>query len=897
MAHCKKLRLGNLLKFVLDATLLTLLVIQVYIGGCFIIFGYLSLPSEWFERVIKQEYSPDITLRINEVKLFPRGYLAITGVDIKATKIKQSLLVADSVEVSLDWPHISELPKVKDLLISSATVFIPSIYSSDGYQKPLLEDITLRISLDEVFGKINRFIAQHENIRLRGTFEAPTHINSDRSYNFNQKLKVFYAQATNIHQLKEKIGYFESPIITFNSRMINYEKNEINLHISSRILRHPEIFAKDIEFVGSLELSGLEPTLFKTARLNAQYLEFPHYRLIADNLLLEFDPKQLNILKSGNWPNVKLAAKNLAIGQFTSNTPILEIDFAEFPEVGFFGTTGSLDGAAALSGHINTQKRCGKLSARGSLDLAGLTPNKLRNMLPEIIFKTPPYYQVTLDLNPDFTLGQADIKANLNNLQIDGITFDHITANASFKDGIYALEDFHIYRNQQKLDIDFSFDSRSYDYRTSLIGSIKPDDYNTLLPQWWASIFRDFDFNQKETILSDFIIYGNARNKLADLYYGRAQANNIRYKDVVVDESDLVVRGRSGYTELKDLKVTCGLGWASGDIAFVSKTDNIRAPVSVMLDIQAKLSLDDATKLSPKNIAPIISSFKTSEPTLFCLKGTIFNKEYPEYADKNSFDLSADCTKAITFKKVPLDRLSFNLHGRPHATYIRDLKLFYAGGEGTGEIDILKEATQENTLKYRFSLRNANQEKALQGLSEFDKIKTNFSVLIDDNRKDLSSGLIDVSLHGEGTLKDFMKHTGYGSFVINNDQLGSVQLLGPLSKILQKTPLNFTTFNLNQMRGEFRYKNVGVYFDPLLLEGELTRIQSTGELRLSDLSLDMQVNVSLFANADMIQSRLKNITNAITNTLPKPLIFELTGTLSDQKLRSLYDPRNLIPGF
>ena len=243
------------------------------------------------------------------------------------------------------------------------------------------------------------------------------------------------------------------------------------------------------------------------------------------------------------------------------------------------------------------------------------------------------------------------------------------------------------------------------------------------------------------------------------------------------------------------------------------------------------------------------------------------------------------------------DSLSFDLYGRPHATYVRDLKLIYADGEGTGEIDIPKEAAQENTLRYRFSLRNADQKKSLRGLSEFDGIETSFDVLIDDNRKNLSSGRLDISLHGEGPLKDPMKHAGYGSFVINNDQLGSIQLLGPLSKILQKTPLNFTTFNLNHMHGEFRYKNEDVHFDPLLLEGELTRIQSTGGLRLSDLSLDMRVSVSLFANANLIQSRLKNIANVITNTLPKPLIFELTGTLSDQKLRSLYDPRNLIPGL
>ena len=154
-----------------------------------------------------------------------------------------------------------------------------------------------------------------------------------------------------------------------------------------------------------------------------------------------------------------------------------------------------------------------------------------------------------------------------------------------------------------------------------------------------------------------------------------------------------------------------------------------------------------------------------------------------------------------------------------------------------------------------------------------------------------------MTLHGEGALKDPMKHTGYGSFIINNNQLGSFQLLGPLSRILQKTPLDFTTFNLNRMHGNFHYKNEDVHFDPLQLDGALALIQSPGRLRLSDQSLDMRVNVSLLANSGIRQSTLKNISDIISNTLPKPLIFELTGTLSEQKLRSIYDPRNLIPGL
>ena len=824
MACCKKLRLGNILTFFLDVALFVLLLLQVYIGGCFIILGYLPLPSGWCERVITQEYSQDIIIKIDEAKLFPGGDIGLSGVDVKADSIIQSLIRADSIDVSLDWKYVSGLPRVKDLLISSGTVFIPSVYSPDGFQKALLERMTLRISLNEISGGLNQLVALHDNIRLRGIFETPAQIRSKSNYNFSQNLKSFYAQAANIIQKKEQFDYFDSPTITFNINRVNHEKKEIDLHITSRDLKHPEIFAKNIEFLGSVEFIGLEPKLIKEAHLKAQYLDVPSLSLMAEDLFAMVGPRQLKMHKIEDWPKIKLAAKSIAFNKLSSNTPTLEIELNKYPRVAFCGTTGSLNGAAALNGYINTQNKSGKLYANGSFDLIELATEKVREKLPEFIFEAPPFYQVELDLDPNFALRKAQIKANINKFHVKEIAFDHVTASTNFKDGVYVISDTHIRRNKQEIELDFIFDSRSYNYRASIIGSIIPKDYNTLLPRWWASVFKDFDFRENQHAVGDFNIYGNTRSKLSNLYYGRAQAHNISYKDVAVDEGDSIVRGRNNYTELKGLHVTCGSGWVSGDIAFMSESDEIQAPLSVHFDMQAKIGLDDAAKLTKKNIAQVISYFKTKEPTLFHIKGAIFNREYSAYAGKSFFDLSANCEKAITFKNIPLSRLSFDLHSRTNGNYLRDLKLIYAEGEGFGELDILKDTTQGNTLRYRFSLKDANQKKAQLGLSEIENIGTKFKVSTGNNKSNLSSGRINMTLHGEGALKDPMKHTGYGSFIINNNQLGSFQLLGPLSRILQKTPLDFTTFNLNRMHGNFHYKNEDVHFDPLQLDGALALI-------------------------------------------------------------------------
>jgi hypothetical protein len=132
---------------------------------------------------------------------------------------------------------------------------------------------------------------------------------------------------------------------------------------------------------------------------------------------------------------------------------------------------------------------------------------------------------------------------------------------------------------------------------------------------------------------------------------------------------------------------------------------------------------------------------------------------------------------------------------------------------------------------------------------------------------------------------------------MRSQKLGTLQLLGPLSKLLQNTQLNFTSFKLNQMGGSFRYQDELVTFDPLQIDGPLTQIRTPGTLNLKDQSLDMRLSVYLFRNVGDAKSNIRKISELITRPIPNLLEFELTGTIQDQKLRSLYDPRNLIPRF
>jgi len=897
MARIRKLRLATLLKLFFDATMLLIFTAQTVVLACLLIYGYLPIPSEWGNQIIAKKLSPGIILRVDEIRLRSNATIELVGIELRSVNIEQSLFQADAAELELKWRGFDKAPSAENLLLTGGTLFTPSVYSPDGYHSPILDRVAFRLVQTEGNWKVDRFAALHESIRLRGSFDLPAFKEDGaEALDINAAINTFYTQAAVLSQQKKHISYFLTPTVDFKSSNLDNNILQIELRITSRQMKHAEANAEKLQLSGIIQLTEGKLIPISAPRLTAHHLEVPRFDLTAQSLSAEFLHDDFDDLISGKCPRIKIAAKQLNIQNFKLLAPILQVDSKAYPLLSFHGSTSSLKGAIDLSGHFNAQKWSGLVHARGCLDLVTLIPEELNKRIPTIVYETPPYYDLKLDLAEGFVVNHAELEAKVQRLKIDELTFDHVNARASYANGLYVIEDLYLRRQQQWLELTYSLDTSSSDYRFSLIGSAVPQDYNSLFPSWWASIFKDIDFSRTDYSLGDFIIYGNTQRKPSDLYYGYVEASKLSYKGVALDEAKLIVRGRGSYCELHDLNARSGQGWARGDIAFAVKRDKVKGLASIRLDIEAQLALTEAAKLFKSDVATIINEFEATSLPVMRLEAAIFNKACPEYAGKSYFDLSADLDQPLTFKNVPLNHLSFNLFGRSEVTHLRDVQFGYADGQATAMIDIFMPAQASNSLRYELTLKDADQNQALRDLPQLDDIEDNLegTKTTKPGREDAR---IDLNIRGQGPTEDPFKHKGFGRFEIRNDKLGTIQLLGPLSKILQSTQLSFTSFNLNNMHGDFHYEDDLVTFDPLRIDGNLTEIDAPGTLSLGDQTLNMNVEVKLFGRAIKPESKLRKISDFITKPIPNLLQFELTGTLKDQKLRSLYDPRNLIPNL
>ncbi|MEO0509223.1 MAG: hypothetical protein AAF065_05145 [Verrucomicrobiota bacterium] len=892
-----KARAQVFVEIFLDAALLVLFVGQAFLLSCLLLFGHIPLPTSWTSKIVSRQLPADLTLDAGSYNLTLDGTIEIDSLSLHANGFSQAIFVADGAIVSLGgWSNLK--PGLEELVLSNGELKLPAVYSPSGQNESMLERIAFSLGYEDGMIQIESFAALHQDIRLRGSFEWPFSMEGGGSGDIDDEsepfINGFFEQAAFIIKQKSRIEGLNQPTLLFQIAGNEDNSFKIQTTIGSRELKLPGLEARNITLDADLIMSGASLVNRSSLLFEADYIEIPEYDIQAQAIQALIDSEEWEALLQGDWPNMEIAARQLSFDKIELDSPQITVAPQAFQEVNFRGTTSGLDGVIEFSGGLNIKTRSARVRAAGSVDLLSIAGEKTTAQLPPIELSSAPYYNLSLQFGEGFALESARLKARIDDLDIKGIPFGHIRVEGSFSNGVYDIENLYLRRDWQWLNLGFNLDSSTHDYRVRLVGFAKPYDYNDILPHWWAGIFRDFSFEEIESGLGDFIIYGNTRKRAADLFFGHARATKVSYKDVMIDEGELIVRGRGPYAEVHRLNGRSGKGYARGDIRFASRLDYIRGPMSLRMDLETKLPLNDAQKLFDENIAGIIADFSTDALPETRLQGAIFNKAYQEYTGKSYIDLSASCPSPVTYNGIPLDSIQFELFGRNQITYLRNMRIGYADGDGVAQVDILTPEGSDAQARFSFELSGADQAKTIQALNSLDDEPEAREEL--DEVKD-SEGVIALRLNAKGPVDDPLQFQGYGEFSIFNKALSSIDLFGPLSRLLKNTRLGFTSFALQEMDGEFNLQENIIEFTKLEINGPRTKIEAPGTLQLENLTLAMRVSVYLFGNAGNPNSTIRRISDMITKPIPNLLEFELSGTPDSQKWRSLYDPRKLIPQF
>ncbi len=866
----KKIRARGflLLELCFNLLLLTLFSAQAFVAGCLCIYGYIPAPAQWLNKTLLEQQFDGFYIQAESFRLKLSGEIELTKLQIYHSEINDPIMTADSTALGytlLDQGTYQFTPT--EFVLSNGTLNMPAIYSPDGNRTTILESVAFHISPSKGFIRVNSFAAKLEDIFLRASSnDLPL-----QSFGNTESPPIHRLYKIIADALKEKEHFspFKNPTLEFALTAQADDSVDVSVHLSCEDLEHTyatetDFKGTDFNFQTKFKLQNGVITPLDPLMLRAKEIEVQKFNFKAEQISAHVATDKWIGLLNGAWPEFAISAQSVTTNWVELEGSQAIISPANYPDLQFTGSTNGLKGGVAFKGQLNSAIKSGHIQAEGSVDIDGLK------------------------------LNSAIFRIDAQNVTVNELKFNSIKTAGSYNENTFTLDKILIERGTQWIDATFSQNNSTKDFKLTLLSSIQPEQYSPVLPKWWSKICTDIDFSKATYSDSNFAIYRCSDPNPEVFFFGHAAAHRAAYRGALIEEAEMIVRGRGNYVELLNIDAKTDDGWAKGDVSFTSGKIPDRGPLSVRYHFDSLMPLDVASKIFGGTIARIINDFEVTKLPRVKLDGVTFNDAYPQYADKDTFDLDADIDTPITFKKTPLDHLQFKLYSRQEAIHLRGLEFGYAEGNGTAQCDI----EDGNNLRIRLSLRDANQAKAIEDLPSFDDIETHLTQPEANSDEVIrSKGKLDLDLHVQGPIDNLYAFNGYGDFAINNEEIGAIQLLGPLSSLLKNTRISFTSFNLDRMTARFAVEQEMINFSDFIIEGPRTKIWSQGTMHLPDQALNMDVRVKLFENTGNPESKINTFRKLISSPLPNLLVFNLKGTIHDQKLRFRYDPRNFIPGL
>ncbi len=870
--------------------LLLLLTVQCISTISMLAYGRLLIPSTWANNWLKQYEYSGLHLQSDAVSFRLNGDIELHSATLSQSDYPNALLSADKITIQNQFfSNFRLTPSLKSLSLTNGTLFIPSIYSPSGRRETIVKDLSFNVSKLENSYHITNFVAVRKTMRLNGQMNLE--FNSLRPVKELRPLPIqnFYETIADLLKVDFYSSILDSPSIYFDLGKSATDGLLIGTQLYSPKIKYNGIIGKNFQLSTSLSLQESQIVNAEPLYFSIQGLKSGQSNVQIESVAGKIQECSLKELVRGRWPECRVATTSAKWQDYIISSSNVTIKPINYPEIHFIGSVHSELGSVHLTSALDAVDLSGTLGARGLVNILPLLPENLRQHLPEYHFSTLPYCRLQIQLAKQLRLNKFNYKAKSKNLELGRIAFDSFNTSGNFDGTTLTVNSLSLDRGEQYLDMNLLWNTKVQSYQSALRGFIIPNEYNEIMPTWWSSIFNDnFVFNSNSQLYGDFLVAGNIEPITETSFYGSVKGENLSYKSVPIASGSLILRGRNNYSEINRLSAKSPFGFINGNIQFTRFRDGIQNLASIRYDIDAKLPIKYARKLVSNKIESSFAAFNSEQPATILFSGAQFRENlYPKFQGKSYLQLAIDSNGPVSYWGYPLDYLRFNLTAANDLVSIRELYFGFAKGAGSGDVDILN-SKHSSEFCTQLSLKNADYNLALTRINVNNDLQQKIKKTVNNEEQPSS---ININLHAKGPANDLYKLKGHGDLTVQDSNLGSIPVLGPLSTLLQDTPLNFTSFNLNKMNGQFSIENEQLNFKKISISGPQSTVTASGTMQLKDYALDMNLDVDLFGNvirnnngrATGLQKTIK-----LLNPLNYLLQFKLTGTLSEQHLQLFY---------
>lgn len=915
---------GTLALWVFWAALALLLYMQLRIAAS----DEITIPDDVLRNAETRLAERGLRFTFGAIQCDSQGNMLVRDLRLFAQAHEDPVLIAKAVRFSVN-PYALLMHSVtpRAMRIDGASLRMPAMFSSDGTNAALIDDINTDIEFTGTLLAIKGFTGRIGNLSItsRGAITIPPAAGRPRkgADALSGVISSYLQIARQIVAHLSQIEMFDQPsldiTLTPDAERLAIAKIEFaanSLHVDKpapafRGQPGKTLFALGpLEARSALSLAALDDE--DAARKNPLLVQFSTTDVLVPELMRASGARatatmpMADVMRLGQQSKAKPAEAALSINLtldsltargITARALTVNADGVYPQNLRTRATTRVLGDSALIEADANLQER----SANVHL-VTPVSPRHIaalsRETKQDIGAILKPAHPIKLDARTRLGAGWKFTGAH-GNLDIGPIhayrvdvdrargefAYDHATGTLLFKPATATIGE-SFARGSYEMNL------RTMDYRFLLKGQLRPLAIRGWFGgAWWPAFWDHFSFDGAAP-LGDADVRGNWKKPSATTVFIFSDATKLTYNSVHFEHALLRMFMRPDFYDALEVVATRDGGFARGSFTHENKDPGNRT-------LRTKLDFS-GENIDPTAIAPAISPavVKGLAPFKFTkalsrvkVSGEIDGPASPR-GEHVSLDIEADGVDSFSYAGMPFADLSTHLVIRDDVVDIERLTTQVAGGHLVLKAQ-LSGPGESQQLGFDLTLNRVSLGQTIQIIENYAASRRGEPPgPASKIQAQLASGQLDLRISADGRANDPLSFTGNGNAEVMKAELVNLYLFGSLSQALRGVrALNFTSLNLTGGQVNFVIDRRKILFPEAIMTGQRALVKLNGEYALDTDFANLTAKMyPLSGSKGLLGKGLGFLLVPVTHLAE----MKLTGSLSAPKWRFSYGPTSLF---
>jgi hypothetical protein len=870
-----------------------LLCFQAYIGTV----NELQVPRFLLRAIEDHLAESGASVKFGRATFDPTGRILLQRAQFRLASFAEPIVTADAIYIRLDPIALLERKfEASEIRATGANLYIPAMFSASGRAEKLVQDLDAGFSITS---RGNEFSVDYLNCRLGGVcVSAHGRINAGtvaRNATPSTSLPLAEFVALNYVALSREFSGAEERMAGLDHAVLT---GVLTPSDTRGAIVNAELFADGLKLAGPMPVaaSGIHATcrfpllggapIMTSALATAEGLHVGSsvtisglrawIRGILKVDTLAFDPKQLEV----------------SAGTVSYRSTLIEAPIVR----------SAIEDRRNLSGEASASLFGRPVWAAGRVDLGAKSADATfaGSFAPELTeplsahfghdirrfadLSAPLVAEGSFRFLPGWKFAQSRARVDTRDFSAYGVKFSEARGLVTFDGSHFAAREAMARSGDNYAYGSYEQNFSTREFRYLLSGRLRPLDISPwFMGGWWTNTFKSFEFPVRPPEAT-IDVRGRYVRGASFSVFGYADSKDPVIRGVAFDAARVLLYVDPAACDGIDIFVAKGSGSAQG--SFKLALDPDKGGLWSSLDVDARLRLDPAPfgKLLPQDGAQSIAAFSFDKPPSVNVDGHF---DGPAAAGGRHKELHTEvrADAGLRVHGVAFDRAFFKIDIKDDNIDVNDVNAGFAGGSLSGSAQVTGTGPGKR-LRFKASLAEASLGQAAEAAKGYVVSgKQGATTALDTFARAKSGVRLDLNASAEGTPGELGTFSGDGNVQVRGANLGELELLGGLSKVLKFPELRFT-----QAKAAFKIENGSISFPDVSIVGANSMIRGKGTYAIDRRQLDFSANIYPF----MESKSLLQLFNAISAPISAVFRVRLTGSIDKPSWRLAYSPLNLL---